>query len=56
MGICEKKYGQVGYPPKEHQNAAPFKSYSQKLFSQKKPCILPYKGENISSTISRQVR
>ena len=32
-----------------------FKSYSQKLFSQKMPCNLHYNTKKISKTISRQV-
>ena len=61
-GHMRKKYGQVGYPRKEHQKCSsdtltsgpqdtPFKSYGKKCI-----VILPYTAENIRSMFSRLVR
>ena len=67
-GHMRKKYGQVGYPRKEHQKCSsgmlksgrqdpPFKSYGQQLFSQGK-CLVFYIEtlKKIRNTFSRPDR
>ena len=66
MGICEKNMGKWGIPEKSIKNAAQkrwiqvrrtfhSKVTAKNIFTNKIPCILPCKAENISNTISRQV-
>ena len=59
MGIwayAKKNMAKWGILQKSIKMQLHSKVIAKTFFSQKKPCILPYKGENIKSMFSRQVR